>query len=71
MECRKINGTLNYWHALQSINSWLGHASHCNSYNFRNKIFNSCNFLINQHYTENIEYNLIQDEQDFKNGILF
>lgn len=67
----KLNGTLNYWHALQSINSWLGHASHCNSYNFRNKIFNSCNFLINQHYTENIEYNLIQDEQDFKNGILF
>lgn len=28
-----------------SLNSWLGHASHCNSYNLRQKIINRCEFL--------------------------
>lgn len=36
---------LNFPNALQSLNSWLGHASHCNSYNLKTKILKSCDFL--------------------------
>ena len=31
--------------AMQSINSWRGHASHCNSYKLQQKILNSCDFV--------------------------
>ena len=44
---------------MQSINSWLGHSSHCNSYNLQNKILNSCNFLYTNKTYENIENDLI------------
>ena len=36
---------LNFTYVLQSINSWLGHISHCNSYTLKKKILNSCDFL--------------------------
>ena len=36
---------LNFHNALQSLNSWIGHSSHCNSYKLQRKIINKCNFL--------------------------
>lgn len=36
---------LNFPEALQSINSWLGHASHCNSYHLQQKVLQKCDFL--------------------------
>lgn len=50
---------LNIPHTIQSINSWLGHSSHCNSYNLQNKILDKCNFLYRNKTYENIETNLI------------
>ena len=38
-------GKLNIPLAIQSINSWIGHSSHCNSYKLTRKIVDSCNFL--------------------------
>lgn len=31
--------------AMQSLQSWLGHSSHCNSYHLQQKIFHQCDFL--------------------------
>lgn len=36
---------LNIEKALQSLNSWRGHATHCNSYKLQNKIINECEFI--------------------------
>ena len=30
---------------IQSLNSWLGHSSHCNSYKLQRKIINKCKFI--------------------------
>ena len=30
---------------MQSLNSWIGHSNHCNSYQLQNKVFNACDFL--------------------------
>ncbi len=43
-----FKGNLNFTYALQSINSWIGHCSHCNSYTLMKKILNSCDFLYNE-----------------------
>ena len=53
------NKQLNIDKAMQSINSWLGHSSHCNSYKLQQKILNSFNFLINTNFYEQQEQNLI------------
>lgn len=37
--------------AIQSINSWLGHSNHCNSYKLQQKILRKCDFL----YFDNID----------------
>ena len=55
------NHTLNYYYALQSLNSWIGHSSHCNSYLLQKKILNSCNFLLNNNFYATIEKNLLDD----------
>lgn len=51
---------------LQSINSWLGHCSHCNSYKLQNKILNDCNFLINDNFYYFQEQNLIDLLNNYK-----
>lgn len=48
-------------HSMQSLNSWIGHISHCNSYNLKNKILNKCHFLYSDSVYKTIESNLIQD----------
>ena len=39
------NNTIDYNNVIQSINSWIGHSSHCNSYKLQQKILESCDFL--------------------------
>lgn len=58
-------GTLDLSKAMQSINSWLGHSSHCNSYKLQQKVLNSCEFLINPNSDLKIEQNLITDMYNY------
>ena len=53
------NGQLPISKTLQSLNSWLAHSSHCNSYHLQKKILNKCNFLSNDTFYNNIETDLI------------
>ena len=48
------------WNTIQSLNSWLGHSSHCNSYKLQKKVLNSCNFLVSDGMYENIEKEMIE-----------
>lgn len=52
------NNSLDLKFALQSLNSWIGHSSHCNSYTFQQKIFKQCKFLYNNFAYEQIENEL-------------
>lgn len=49
-----------------SLNCWLGHSSHCNSYNLQQKVLNSCDFLFNDKASKNIHDNLLLDINNFK-----
>ena len=46
---------------MQSLNFWLGHASHCNSYMLSQKMVNNCEFIYNNKAFEHIEKELIDD----------
>lgn len=60
------NGYINYKNVLQSLNSWLGHSSHCNSYKLQQKVLKNCQFLYQDCTYNIIEKNLIEDiEKDF------
>ncbi len=37
---------LDFNYTMQSLNSWLAHSSHCNSYKLQSKILNKCDFLL-------------------------
>ena len=50
-------GTLNITYCLQSLNSWLAHSSHCNSYNLQKKMLSRCNFLYNTTFFKKTEQN--------------
>ena len=58
----------NLWHekkldipkTMQSVNSWLGHSSHCNSYKLQNKILKSCDFLYTRLTDEIIENSILE-----------
>lgn len=45
---------------MQSINAWIGHSSHCNSYNLQNKILQKCDFLLTDKSYEKLEKELIK-----------
>lgn len=53
------NHTLDLEKTMQSLNSWLGHSSHCNSYQLQQKILNKCEFLFNNQIYQNTEQELI------------
>lgn len=57
--------TLNIPYTLQSINSWIGHSSYCNSYTLQQKILNKCNFLFNNNTYIMLEKNLYNDIDNF------
>lgn len=52
---------LNFKHTMQSINSWIGHSSHCNSFKLQEKILDSCDFLYTNSTYSQIEKNLLED----------
>ena len=64
-----INNKLILKSAIQSINSWLAHSSHCNSYKLQQKMLNKCNFLFTPSVSNQIEQNLIADIE--KQGDIF
>lgn len=57
---------LDYTYTLQSINSWLGHCSHCNSYLLKQKILQSCDFLLSAHSYQEIEKNILFDMSHYE-----
>lgn len=57
---------LNISHTLQSLNSWLGHSNHCNSYKLQQKILNNCDFLYSSNTNKKLEENLIYDMTNYK-----
>ncbi len=62
-----LQNKLDVKYVMQCINSWLGHASHCNSYKLQNKVINSCNFIFNNEYFSEIENYLIDLTESNKN----
>lgn len=50
---------LDFHATMQSLNSWLGHSSHCNSYNLQSKILEKCNFIVTNETYKQIEQHLI------------
>ena len=48
-------GNLNIYNTLQSLNSWLAHSSHCNSYHLQKRTLNKCNFLVNDSFYKKLE----------------
>lgn len=61
------NGTLNINHSIQSLNAWIGHSSHCNSYHLQQKILKSCNFIFQDSTFEILEKQLLEDIEDRNN----
>ena len=60
---RFAEGTLDITHILQSLNSWIGHSSHCNSYKLQEKILNECDFLYRENsFVENYEQTQFTEE---------
>ena len=55
------DNTLDFTYSMQSLNSWLGHSSHCNSYKLQQKILNSCDFIYSDNTYKKIEQDLISD----------
>ena len=51
--------------ANQSLQSWLGHSSHCDSHLLQEKIFSSCHFLYNSQTPMHVEKQLIEDSLNF------
>ncbi len=65
-------GTLDIPHTIQSLNSWLGHSSHCQSYKLQQKVLNHCHFLYLDHSTymnEQSEKQLITLMEEHSNSI--
>lgn len=59
------NNILNIDFAMQSMNSWIAHASHCDSYKLQQKTLSECDFIWNERAFENIEKNLDVDMENF------
>ena len=55
------NNMLNINFAIQSINSWIGHASHCNSFKLQQQRLQQCDFIWNNKAFQNIENNTLLD----------
>ena len=64
--CLYHKKNLNFQYAMQSLNSWIGHSSHCNSYKLQEKVIKSCDFLFQDSSYETIEKNLIADIESFE-----
>lgn len=68
---KKIKANVKHWnklfskneldinYTLQSLASWMGHSSHCNSFKLQKKILNSCDFLLSDKFYNSREKELI------------
>lgn len=59
------NGELDFGIAMPSLQSWIGHSSHCNSYHIQNKILNMSKFI----YSETKEYFPVLSEIDYDESL--
>lgn len=78
---KKINKNIKKWnyqyknkkldinYANQSLNSWIAHASHSNSFLLTQKIINKCNFIYTNSTDLKIEKNLIFDIENYNKHI--
>ena len=62
------NNSLDLFYTMQSLNSWLGHSNHCNSFKLQQNILNSCDFLLSSHTYEKMEQNIISDMINYKSA---
>lgn len=62
------NNSLNIPYTIQSLNSWIGHSSHCNSFKLQQKILSNCDFLFSSLTYEKIEQNLLYDMETYKSN---
>ncbi len=60
-----FENNLNYKDTIQSLNSWIGHSSHCNSYKLQQKILSNCKFLYRDSIYKDIEKKLIEDMKNY------
>ena len=60
------NNSIDIKYVMQSLNSWIGHASHCNSYQLKEKVLKQCNFIYDNETYKDIEKNLIDDILNYK-----
>lgn len=71
------NGTIDIKYTMQSINSWFGHSSHCDSHKLQQKILDSCNFIYNENsinFNKELEselVSLIEDDIDKAKSLVF
>ena len=61
------NGELDFNIAMPSIQSWIGHASHCNSYNFKNKVLHKAKFI----YNEDVDYGLALSDIGYDDNLKY
>lgn len=74
---RHINKWNKLWHrgkidfnkVMPSLQSWMGHAGHCNSYNFKTNILNKSDFIYNEHKDYGIALSEIGYDDNFKSYI--
>ena len=58
-------GRLDFSIAMPSLQSWMGHASHCNSYNFKSKILKKSDFI----YDEQKDYGVMLSDIGYDNSL--
>ena len=58
--------------AMASMNSWIAHSSHCNSYNLQQKIIKSAKFIYTDSTCQNINNQLhdLTDSKFFDDGFI-
>lgn len=55
------SNNLDFTYTMQSINSWVGHISHCNSHKLKNHVLKKCDFIFQDSTYSHIIQNLIED----------
>ena len=62
-------GKLDFTIAMPSLQSWMGHAGHCNSYNFKTKILKKSEFIYDEQKDYGIALSDIGYDENFKSYI--
>ena len=62
-------GKLDFTIAMPSLQSWMGHAGHCNSYNFKTKILKKSEFIYDEQKDYGVALSDIGYDENFKSYI--